>query len=70
MHLSIEIPTPAPPPRAKVGIWLDNITNLNKTPPYWGILTGKNPHHGGETYVVPWLTILQLHNEPEFSTSR
>ena len=43
MHLSIEIPTPTPPPppQAKVGIWLDIITNLNKPPPYWGISTGK-----------------------------
>ena len=52
MHLSIEIPTP-PPPRAKVGIWLDIIANLNKPLPYWGILTGKNPHPGGETFVIP-----------------
>ena len=36
MHLSIKTPTPTPPPppppRAKVGIWLDIITNLSKLP--------------------------------------
>ena len=39
-----------PPPRAKVGIWLDIITNLSKLPPYWGILTGKTPTQVGKPF--------------------
>ena len=45
-----------PPPRAKVRIWLDIVTNLNKPPPYWGILTGKTPTLVGKLMLFPDLT--------------
>jgi len=35
-----------------MGILLEIIAN----PPYWGILTGKTSHQGGETFVAFGLT--------------